>query len=828
MIDFNSLRKSGPSAKKPQNPREIYISLPKKGPKLSSYPRDIQGEVWQQWFERRGERDLVIKMNTGGGKTIVGLLLLQSSLQEGVAPAVYVVPNNMLVNQALEEAKALGINATPDVDDHLFRSGKSILIINIHKLVNGKSVFGVRGGGRDTLKLGAIVFDDAHSSLESIEEQFSLKIDRSHEAYQKLLDLFLAPLEGQNPSVAYEIQEGAPHRSMLVPFWSWQTNLSSVLAALSPHRDEDLLKFNWPLVQEYLKHSHCAFSGESVEITPHCIPISMIPSISGAERRVFMTATLADDSALSSHFGVESKSIRAPIVPTSAGDVGDRIILAPQLIDPSISDDLCIQLARDIADEEKVNVVAIVPSTARSTKWAAAANEIWVDTQVDPGIARLRKGEIIGLVVLVNRYDGIDLPDGACRVLFLDGFPDVRKSVDVIKQGYLLGSPKVAAQIAQRIEQGAGRGIRSIDDYCAVILMGKSLCAQVYTKGVREKFSPATAAQLDLSEEVSTLITDIDGVKQLLKTQFLARDSGWVGLSKERLSDLTYSPPEPDAFSAAIRDAFDYAEINDYSSSVESIRKFTNELKDPVLGGLARQYMADYMNCYDPVEAQKIQKKAVSLNRQLLKPIGGVSFDRPESAASSQAKACKDFIASFPDGNHYSIAIQSVIENLITGEKHVPRFEEAFSEIAKFLGMKGSRPEQEMGSGPDVLWSMKNQEYMVIECKSGAVTDTITKGYCNQLNGSHVWFTNNFEDCSCSLLMVHPSHKIESAASLDSNTRIMTFEKLSEFKNALLSFGTSVGQNFKTITVDEIRGLLINLSFQSGNIFEKYAVQFRN
>jgi hypothetical protein len=35
----------------------------------------------------------VIKQNTGGGKTVVGLLVAQSSLNEGVGPAAYVVPD---------------------------------------------------------------------------------------------------------------------------------------------------------------------------------------------------------------------------------------------------------------------------------------------------------------------------------------------------------------------------------------------------------------------------------------------------------------------------------------------------------------------------------------------------------------------------------------------------------------------------------------------------------------------------------------------------------------------------------------------------------------
>ena len=52
------------------------------------YPRDVQGEVWKQWFEQRNNRDTIIKMNTGSGKTVVALMILQSCLNEGIGPAM--------------------------------------------------------------------------------------------------------------------------------------------------------------------------------------------------------------------------------------------------------------------------------------------------------------------------------------------------------------------------------------------------------------------------------------------------------------------------------------------------------------------------------------------------------------------------------------------------------------------------------------------------------------------------------------------------------------------------------------------------------------------
>jgi hypothetical protein len=65
-------------------------------------------------------------------KTLVGLLLLQSSLNEGIRPAIYIAPDKQLVDQVLAEAKALGIDAVDDPRDTAVQSGEKIAVIFDH------------------------------------------------------------------------------------------------------------------------------------------------------------------------------------------------------------------------------------------------------------------------------------------------------------------------------------------------------------------------------------------------------------------------------------------------------------------------------------------------------------------------------------------------------------------------------------------------------------------------------------------------------------------------------------------------------------------------
>lgn len=127
MIDISKLKSD--NSKDIVNPVNIFASLPNKDPKYNGYLRDVQTEVLKKWYDRRDKRENIIKMNTGSGKTTVSLLILQSCLNEKKGNAIYVVPDNYLIDQVVEEANSLGISITIDPNDYKFMTNKSILVI---------------------------------------------------------------------------------------------------------------------------------------------------------------------------------------------------------------------------------------------------------------------------------------------------------------------------------------------------------------------------------------------------------------------------------------------------------------------------------------------------------------------------------------------------------------------------------------------------------------------------------------------------------------------------------------------------------------------------
>ncbi|KQB11284.1 hypothetical protein PUH89_00800 [Rhodobacter capsulatus] len=92
-----------------------------------------------------------------------------------------------------------------------------------------------------------------------------------------------------------DVKSQDPTAIMNVPFWAWKDKQKKVMEILHAHRHGEELKWPWPLMRDVLPFCQAAFGGGIVEIAPRFIPIDNIPAFTEAERRIYMTATLADD-----------------------------------------------------------------------------------------------------------------------------------------------------------------------------------------------------------------------------------------------------------------------------------------------------------------------------------------------------------------------------------------------------------------------------------------------------------------------------------------------------------------------------------------------------
>jgi tetratricopeptide (TPR) repeat protein len=822
MIDFSQLTTEN-TINTLTNPRDLFSALPNKDIKYQ-YPRDVQGQVWQKWYEKRNDKNMILKMNTGSGKTVVGLLILKSSINEKKVPAIYVVSDNFLVEQVIKEAKSLGIAVTTDINSTNFRRGKEILVCNIHKLVNGKSVFGI---GERKIEIGSIIIDDAHACIDTVESQYTIKIPSSNKMYNIILQIFLSSIKLQNESKAIELEDSQPNAMALVPFWSWKKNLNDIRRILLANSEDDSLKFILPLLKDNLEFCRCVISNKEIEITPHVIPIDIITSLEYAQRRIFMTATLVDDSILATHFGLGIDDISNVVTPDIVGDIGDRMILIPQSINSEISDDKLKEYYKFLS--KKINVVIIVPSFYRLYYWKDVSDLIITKDNIETNIEAM-KNKHIGLVVLVNRYDGIDLPHNACRVLVIDGLPDSRRLIDQITESQLMGSSKSINQKIQKIEQGMGRGVRSNNDYCVVFLMGKSLISHLYNFDAISKFSSATKAQFELSEKISEQLQgkSLEEIHYNAISVSLERNEDWIIASKSCLSSLIYKQNNLDNFSISQRLAYNEARINQYDNAIQILNDAIDK-NDKIVSGFSKQILAEYINYKDEAEAQKTLISAIRDNKNILKPMEGIDYKRIKTV-DEQAKNLQRFLSTkYSNGlNQFIIDIDAILEDLIfipdTIRPTAPIFEDAIKNIAYYLGFSGQRPENEYGRGPDNLWSVGNNNYFVIECKNGVSNRIINKHDINQLNGSIAWFNKEYDHSSkCTPIMIHLGNICEFGATPEKTCRVITKEKLETFKKNIKNFSIAVKDKLNQL--EKIKKLLIQHKLRDSDIINNYTVK---
>src|SRR3954451_855844 len=107
------------------------------------------------------------------------------------------------------------------------------------------------------------------------------------------------------------------------------------------------------------------------------------------------------------------------------------MILTPLDTHPGTDETQIQQLLLDEAATR--NVVVIVPSKKRAIAWSRIAKAVYDKDSIQAGVDALRAGHV-GLVVLVSKYDGIDLPGDACSILAIDVYPSPTATSNVLRR----------------------------------------------------------------------------------------------------------------------------------------------------------------------------------------------------------------------------------------------------------------------------------------------------------------------------------------------------------------------------------------------------------
>lgn len=779
MIDFSSLIGSQPE-NVTYDLEKFYGALDVKG--THTEPRPAQREAMRALTGRHAEKDLVLKVSTGAGKTTVGLLYLYGHMRVSGEPVVFLCPTVQLVDQVLEEAQRLGIRAhaypakEPYPHQECMR-GEAILVCTYEKLFNAKSTF-----TRNDVNLVpyAIVLDDAHAGVENIRKQFTLTV--TGDAYNELLAVLEPACRPYHVTKWMDIEHSDPLALLEAPHWIWSDNRMAIQQLLHGYAGTSEFKFVWPYLSEILSLCRCVISGDSVEISPEVLPTEQVRAFNQVQHRLFMSATLADDSLLTRELGVASSATSNPILPPSDRGLGERMILAPSLVDPNLDRGYIMDLCADLA--KNYNVVVLTSSGQLADDWVQKGATYFVDDTFADGVNKLKDPHSgLRFAVFAQRFDGVDLPDDACRVLVIDGVPYGSGLVDKV-DSEMTGTPGgTRNRTIFRIEQGMGRPVRSHADFAVVLLAGTDLTTYVGRKDVLSAMTQDSRNQLNLCVELAELVRkgstggNPDAAIRQVIGQCLQRDTGWKNYYNKKIRDAVKHPLAIDTarirLSEQERQAYVLATNNGFIDAVTSLNK---ALHEATLGneelGIYQQRLARIAYLADPANGMKIQQSARDRNRALAIPPAA-----PRRPALPGGKTVAEKVLAWY--NKFSNPNAAVLEskriadalNLTQPPKKV---EVALLLLGEAIGADSSRPDEEYHEGPDNLWFWGTSAF-VIEAKSGN-EHSLHKKDSGQMHDSLQWTRDSYAQYAERLkpIIVARVTKVDDDANFPEGTRVLT------------------------------------------------------
>lgn len=800
MIDFTKKLKKKTSEKK-INPIEIYDSLDRRS--VTGPLRPSQESILKEWYEKRSEdNDLIIKLHTGEGKTLIGLLILLSELNSSGEPSLYLCPNLYLKNQVIEEAKKFGIpyceiNESNELPDE-FLSVRSILITNVQKLFHAHTKFGL---DNKSLKAGALILDDSHACIDSIKDSLSLKVDNTHPLYVAMIDLFAEELSDQGPGSYLEITEGAYGTMLPIPYWAWYEKKTEVTKLILGHKEDRHVTYVWDLIKDKLENCNAYISGTKLEISPYLIPINKFGTFSRANKRILMSATTQDDAFAIKGLGLELNAIKYPLTNKNLKWSGEKMILIPSLIDEELDRDKIIDWLMKPRESLTFGIVSLIPDFRKVPQYENTGALVAKSGNIFSLVQNLKSGSTKVPLVFVNRYDGIDLPDDACRILIIDSKPYFDALSDRYEEDCRTNSQILNIKIAQKIEQGLGRSVRGEKDYSVIIILGGELTKFIKSKTTQSLFSSQTRKQIDIGMQIiefaqEEIKTEAEAEKPLIAfrkimEQSLKRNSGWKDFYNEEMEGMEDHTP-PEYLYEVLKLEFEaekFFTFGNEEKAAELMQALADKQTDSIEKGWYLQQLARYKYKLSKSESNEIQKSSFKFNSQLLKPKSGITYKHIAFINESRLQRIKEWVSQYDDYKELSLAVNSLLENFsfrIQAEK----FEQTAQHLGEALGFVSQRPDKEFRKGPDNLWCGVGNEYFLIECKS-EVEETraeISKSEAGQMDQHCGWFEEKYGEALCTRILIHPTKKLSYHANFTSKVRIMRRANLMKLKDNIKAF----------------------------------------
>jgi tetratricopeptide (TPR) repeat protein len=683
---------------------------------------------------RNQKDETLILLNTGAGKTIIGLLIAQSFVNQGINNVVYVCSTIDLVNQTAGEAEKLGVpvtrRAAGKFDNDLFSQGKAFCITTYPALF-----YGFRGGN----KPGALIFDDAHVASKSIRDAFTLSISKKDHGklYADVIELLRPGFidVGQRLELDAAIKDDSTGSVLLAPpcaTFDVSDKLTDILNSQISKEDRSLF-FPWLFLRDHLKFCATFVGRGTIEIGPPFLPTLTLDAFAKNVKRVYLSATISSKADFTRVFGHKPDKVIAPNV--DAGD-GERLFVFSSKFKNGEVDPKVVEHMAGLT-----KVIIAVPSRARGQKnwkFATSPTAEAFSTELDKF-----RGEKKGAFLLAGRFDGIDLPGSQCRAMVIDGLPSGSNLIELYLFDKLQMDQFHSNTLSVRITQLLGRIIRGRQDFGYFLIADRSVENWLKNERNRALLPELLRKQLYLSEAIEEQISNkfdaLSNAEMLMK--LINRDAGWIDFYRDNINemDVPAAKLQENEKSEAILESAGRSEVRfmtklwdgDIDGAPRELEPVIKEIAivDPMLAGWYSIWvgLAYYAGGKTDAAIDFFDEARRRIGRALPLPRKKLAEQEEIGPAKTPIEDAIRQIVSYDlvKINDKLAKLRIDAADAFSKTASHKKCEEGVRIVGAALGFTSSRPCTDAGKGPDNLWidTVRNQ-MIAFELKTDKSADS--------------------------------------------------------------------------------------------------------
>ncbi|MHA1409497.1 MAG: DEAD/DEAH box helicase [Candidatus Odinarchaeia archaeon] len=806
-----------------------------------------QADILRDYQEHHiNSKDVGIELPTGSGKTLVGLLIGEWRKINLNQRILYLCPTKQLAYQVNKQSKDYGIDTRLFVGSKKFFDTKELIQYRQSNVIGISTYSGLFNYKPEFQNPQTIICDDAHGAETYIGDLWSLNINKNEhtELFNTLFSIYEADLPkyfvDMMKSERREIRTHGIEKIPYKPFYSKIESLKDAVDYYTNNFETDLW-YSWDIIKEGLHSCHMYVSFDNILIRPYIPPTLNHTPFANAEQRIYMSATLGRGGELERITGIrEIKRIEKPETFKKRG-YGKRLYIFPDYLFET--NELNKWMFSRIKNEPRTLVICpnkyLLKNFENNLNVYLPLIDIYDAKDIEESLDPFIKSTNNCILLLSNRYDGLDIPGDKCQNTIIYGIPTGTNLQEQFLEERLGLEVLLTERIKTRIEQASGRCTRKDNDRSVIIMADRRLLDFCAKLEIRNLFHPQIKGEIGLFFEANPTTKEI--LDTIIKS-FIENNEYWAS-AEEIIAELRDEGVESESeivskLSEVVKEEVDFC-YDFWNGNFENAIRRGNFIVDKLSGQKLAQYRALWcyfvsnpalilsktIKDYEPIVLDYLERSKAACStvswfphavRAMLPETVTFETEEDEITALAVEGIINELSRLGSVGERFHKQLDEIESNL--NETEHTKFDNALVKLGTLLGFSAFKPAGK--AVPDAAWHLENHMGIVFEAKAGEnPEDGISVDNCTQTLRHKDWA---FSDERLNIVqninsvLISPKIKIDREAIpfshevnyIHTSEIIALFEQVKQFLvkiRAILT--TEIDDNYRTVV---LKGLIQN------------------